>query len=132
MEQNFNRVTLCGTVAGEPYLSHINHAESFYKSPLDVPRLSGQCDRLTVVTPGKLLEQTPIAGGNTVRLVGQLRSFNNKSGQGRRLVISVFARRLEVGEGSRRTASSSPASSASSPSSGARRWAVISATSFWR
>jgi single-stranded DNA-binding protein len=99
MEQNFNRVTLCGTVAGEPYLSHINHAESFYKFPLDVPRLSGQCDRLTVVTPGKLLEQTPVARGDTVRLVGQLRSFNNKSGQGRRLVISVFARRLEVGEG---------------------------------
>ena len=99
MEQNFNRVTLCGAAAGEPYLSHVNHGESFYKFPLDVPRLSGQNDRLTVVTPGVLLEQTPFAVGDTLRLVGQLRSFNNKSGQGRRLVISVFARQLAVGEG---------------------------------
>jgi len=99
MEQNFNRVTLCGTVADEPYLSHINHAERFYKFTLDVPRLSGQSDRLTVVTPGTLLDQTAISTGNTVHVEGQLRSFNNKSGQGRRLVISVFARQLEVGDG---------------------------------
>ena len=99
MDQNFNRVTLCGTAVGEPYLSHINHAESFYKFSLDVPRLSGQCDRLTVVASGTLLEQTPVTAGNTVRLTGQLRSFNNKSGQGRRLVISVFAQQMAVGEG---------------------------------
>lgn len=99
MDQNFNRVTLCGTAVGEPYLSHINHAESFYKFSLDVPRLSGQCDRLTVVASGTLLEQTPVTAGNTVRLTGQLRSFNNKSGQDRRLVISVFARQMAVGEG---------------------------------
>ncbi len=99
MEQNFNRVILCGTAVGEPYLSHINHAESFYKFPLEVPRLSGQCDRLSVVASGALLEQTPINLGDTVRLIGQLRSFNNKSGQGRRLVISVFARQMTVGEG---------------------------------
>ena len=99
MELNFNRVVLCGTAAGEPYLSNVNHGESFYKFPLDVPRLSGQCDRLTVVASGALLSQTPVAVGDTVRLTGQLRSFNNKSGQGRRLVISVFARQMETGEG---------------------------------
>jgi len=97
MEQNFNRVILCGDVAGEPYLSHINHGESFYKFPLSVARLSGQIDELTVVTPGVLLDQTPFAVGDRIRVVGQLRSFNNKSGQGRRLVISVFARQLELG-----------------------------------
>ena len=98
MEQNYNRVVLCGAAAGEPYLSHINHAERFYKFPLEVPRLSGQNDRLTVVAPAPLLEQSPFVRGDTVRVTGQLRSFNNRSGQGRRLVISVFARKLEVGE----------------------------------
>jgi len=97
MEENFNRVILCGDVAGEPYLSHVNHGESFYKFPLSVPRLSGQTDELSVVTPGILLEQAPLGVGDRVRAVGQLRSFNNKSGQGRRLVISVFARQLEHG-----------------------------------
>ena len=98
MEQNVNRVILCGSSAGEPYLSHINHGERFYKFPLTVPRLSGQSDRLMVVAPWPLLERQPVAAGDTVRITGQLRSFNNKSGQGRRLVISVFARRLEVGQ----------------------------------
>ena len=99
MEQNINRVTLRGQVAEEPYLSHINHAESFYKFTLSVPRLSGQTDELTVVTPRILLEQTAFAVGDTVRVTGQLRSFNNKSGEGRRLVISVFAQTLEKSDG---------------------------------
>ncbi|MBE6990854.1 MAG: single-stranded DNA-binding protein [Ruminococcaceae bacterium] len=97
MEQNFNRVVLCGVVTGEPYLSHINHGESFYKFPLSVPRLSGQSDELTVVAPWVLLERAPCAAGERLRVLGQLRSFNNKSGQGRRLVISVFARELGPG-----------------------------------
>ena len=57
MEENINRVILCGDVTGEPYLSHVNHGESFYKFPLAVPRLSGQIDELSVVTPQVLLEQ---------------------------------------------------------------------------
>lgn len=98
MDQNYNRVTLCGQAASEPYLSHINHGESFYKYVLSVPRLSGQTDELTVIAPRSLLETEPFSVGDTVRLQGQLRSFNNKSGEGRRLVISVFARSMEVGE----------------------------------
>ena len=46
MDNNFNRVRLCGRAAGEPELSHINHGESFYRFPLSVERLSGQEDRL--------------------------------------------------------------------------------------
>ena len=33
MDNNFNRVRLCGRAAGEPELSHINHGESFYRLP---------------------------------------------------------------------------------------------------
>ncbi len=97
MEENINRVILCGDVAGEPYLSHVNHGESFYKFPLSVPRLSGQTDELSVVAPGILLERSGVSEGDRIRVSGQLRSFNNKSGQGRRLVISVFIRQLEPG-----------------------------------
>ena len=51
MDNNFNRVRLCGRAAGEPELSHINHGESFYRFPLSVERLSGQEDRLPVILP---------------------------------------------------------------------------------
>lgn len=97
MEQNFNRVTLCGTVAEAPVLSHVNHDVPFYRFTLDVERLSGQVDRLHVIASAQQLEAVPLAEGDTVSLTGQLRSFNNKSGEGSRLVISVFARTLEKG-----------------------------------
>ena len=97
MDNNFNRVRLCGRAAGEPELSHINHGESFYRFPLSVERLSGQEDRLPVILPRPLLEAHPVHTGDVLTLTGQLRSFNNKSGQGSRLVISVFAHQLTPG-----------------------------------
>lgn len=82
MDNNFNRVRLCGRAAGEPALSHINHGEHFYRFPLSVERLSGQEDLLPVILPRRLLEEHPVHTGDTLTLTGQLRSFNNRSGQG--------------------------------------------------
>ena len=97
MNHNFNRVQLCGTVDSAPALSHVNHEVSFYKFTLAVERLSGLSDKLTVIAPQGLLETADIGAGDTVTVRGQLRSFNNKSGEGSRLVISVFAHTLEKG-----------------------------------
>ena len=97
MDNNFNRVQLCGTVDSAPALSHVNHGVSFYKFTLAVERLSGLADKLTVIAAQPLLESAAIREGDTVTVRGQLRSFNNKSGQGSRLVISVFAHALEKG-----------------------------------
>ena len=97
MDQNFNRVNLCGTVQSPPQLSHVNHNLAFYKFPLSVERLSGQADVLPVILSQEQLEKTPLHPGNTVSVTGQLRSFNNKSGIGSRLVISVFAHELNLG-----------------------------------
>ena len=97
MDNNFNRVQLCGTVDSAPELSHINHGVSFYKFTLAVERLSRLADKLTVIVSAPQLEAVPLREGDTVTVRGQLRSFNNKSGQGSRLVISVFAHVLEKG-----------------------------------
>ena len=97
MDNNFNRVQLCGTVDSAPELSHINHGVSFYKFTLAVERLSGLSDKLTVLVSAPQLEAVPLQEGDTATVRGQLRSFNNKSGQGSRLVISVFAHVLEKG-----------------------------------
>ena len=97
MELNYNRVHLCGQAADAPVLSHINHGCAFYRFTLSVLRLSGQADKLPVIVPKTLLDAVPVAAGDTVTAIGQLRSFNNKSGQGSRLVISVFAHVLEKG-----------------------------------
>lgn len=95
MDNNFNRVQLCGTVDSAPELSHVNHGVSFYKFTLAVERLSGLSDKLTVLVSAPQLEAVPLQEGDTATVRGQLRSFNNKSGQGSRLVISVFAHVLE-------------------------------------
>ena len=94
MELNYNRVELRGTVDDAPVLSHINHGCAFYRFTLSVLRLSGQADKLPVIAPKSLLLLTPLTPGDTVHITGQLRSFNNKSGLGSRLVISVFAQTL--------------------------------------
>ena len=94
---NYNRVTLCGQVMSLPALSHINHGVSFYKFSLRVARLSGQSDDLNIIVSRAQLGEAAITPGDTVTVEGQLRSFNTRSGQGSRLVISVFARKLIPG-----------------------------------
>lgn len=94
MELNYNRLELRGTVEDTPILSHVNHGCAFYRFTLSVLRLSGQADKLPVIVPRSLLLVSPVSPGDTVRITGQLRSFNNKSGRGSRLVISVFAQTM--------------------------------------
>ena len=98
MDECRNSVLLCGRAAGEPAFSHENHGERFYRFPLSVERLSQQADCLSVLaTESQFAALLPL-GGRKLRLEGQLRSFNNKSGEGSRLVISVLARSLQPTE----------------------------------
>lgn len=99
MEQKENRVVLRGTAAGEATLSHQVHGLDFYRFPLSVPRLSGREDRLNILLPappeGKALPQA----GDYLEVTGEVRSFNNRSGVGSRLVITVLARSVLPGVG---------------------------------
>lgn len=90
-----NEVLLEGTALETPSLSHENHSTRFYRFPLQVPRLSGQVDILPVLLPESQLSQ--VAEGAEIRVQGQLRSFNNRSGIGSRLVLTVYAQRLSPG-----------------------------------
>jgi hypothetical protein len=99
METSLNHVELWGEAAAEPIRSHENHGQTFYKFPLRVERLSGQADVPNVVASERLLRQLPVARGQPLRVRGQLRSFNNRSGQGSRLIITVLAQELAIGDG---------------------------------
>lgn len=102
MEENFlnNRVELCGAVESEPVFSHESRGIRFYTFPLLAERLSGTEDRLNVLVRERELP-LPCAPGETLWLVGELRSYNNRSGQGSRLVITVLARELYACPGGR-------------------------------
>ena len=99
MELNYNRVHLCGQAADAPVLSHINHGCAFYRFTLSVLRLSGQADKLPVIVPKALLDAVPIGETGCLHITGELRSFNNKRGEGAKLVITVFARSIAFDEG---------------------------------
>ena len=86
-----NEVLLEGVALETPSLSHENHSTRFYRFPLQVPRLSGQVDTLPILLPESMLPQ--VTEGGNLRVQGQLRSFNNRSGVGSRLVLTVYARR---------------------------------------
>lgn len=96
MEQITNRILLTGCLASAPEYSHSNHGRHFYSFFLEVARLSGAIDRLQILASEDLLSQTEIKEGSGVYIEGQIRSFNNRSPFGRRLIISVFAEHIEV------------------------------------
>ena len=95
--QTRNEVLLEGTALEAPVLSHENHGTRFYRFPLEVPRLSGTPDTLPVLLPEPLLDTVQTEA--PLRVQGQLRSFNNRSGVGNRLVLTVYAQAVQPGTG---------------------------------
>lgn len=100
METGRNRAALMGRAGGEPQFSHSNHGVDYFTFPLEVERLSGAVDTLNVVLSRSLLQACPVLPGASYRLSGEVRSFNNRTGVGSRLVITFFARELEPCGGS--------------------------------
>ena len=89
-----NEIILHGRLEEAPQLSHSNHGEQFYVFPLTVHRLSGAADRLNVLVSERLPVACVLQPGDEVTIRGEVRSYNNRSGQGSRLVITVLARAL--------------------------------------
>lgn len=97
---DINRIRLHGRLEESPAPSHMNHGVEFYLFPLRVARLSGTEDCLKVVVPLPVLERCgPLEAGGELTVQGEVRTFNNRSGTGSRLVISTFARELRREEG---------------------------------
>lgn len=96
---NENRALLRGRVERAPAPSHSNHGVRYYVFPMVVRRLSGAEDRLNVVASEEQLTGLNLEPGDTLTVHGEVRTFNNRSGVGSRLVVSVFARELFFGAG---------------------------------
>lgn len=92
-----NEVLLEGQPLASPEWSHENHGTHFYRFFLRIPRLSGTPDTLPVLLPESQIDR--VVPGVPLRLQGQLRSFNNRSGVGSRLVLTVYGQSLQPGLG---------------------------------
>ncbi len=89
-----NYAELCGVLAGRPVYSHTLHNEVFYTFPLGVERLSGTIDTINILIRYELLESLEITEQERILIKGELRSYNNKSGQGSKLIITVLAKQI--------------------------------------
>lgn len=89
-----NRALLCGTPLSQPVFSHAARSEQFYTFPLEVARLSGVSDKLNIILRESMLPEVRPSRAGLLQITGELRSFNNRSGEGNRLVITLFAREI--------------------------------------
>ena len=90
-----NSILLRGRLLADPALSHQNHQLQFFRFPLEVRRLSGAADQINVILSQQLLESLPaLYCGQYLQVSGQVRTYNNRSGVGSKLVITVLARSI--------------------------------------
>lgn len=92
--ENSNHALLRGRVAAAPELSHQTRQERFFRFPLRVRRLSGTDDTLNILARERLIRALDLTPGAQIQAEGEIRTFNNKSGAGPKLVVSLFARSL--------------------------------------
>lgn len=88
-----NYIRLCGRQAAAPVYSHTGRGREFYSFPLEVRRLSGNRDTLNILIGREQLAALE-AAGERVCITGQLRSWNNRRGEGAKLVITMLAREI--------------------------------------
>lgn len=91
-----NRAELCGRIAAPARFSHESRGIRFFTFPLETLRLSGAADTVNVLLREGMV---PLLPEERVFVEGELRSYNNRSGVGSRLVLTVLAREIAEGAG---------------------------------
>lgn len=95
-ESTNNEVFLIGEVDSELTYSHEVYGEGFYSFAIKIFRLSHISDRINVTVSERLIKDIDLKIGCEVAVSGQFRSYNNYSGEGNKLVLTVFARDISV------------------------------------
>ena len=99
MTYDSNYTRLCGSIAGNPVYSHSSRSQQFFIFPLEIERLSGNRDIINIVVRREQLAELTVQSSGKLWVEGQLRTFNNRHGQGAKLVITVLARQLGFCDG---------------------------------
>lgn len=91
-----NEARLSGRIKENPEFSHEVHGEKFYKVCVVSERLSHNEDAIIVTLPEELFAGIELKEGMYICVRGQFRSYNNYSGTGNKLMLTLFARELYV------------------------------------
>ncbi|MBE7036864.1 MAG: single-stranded DNA-binding protein [Ruminococcaceae bacterium] len=93
-----NEAFAVGVVSGYLTYSHDVHGERFYRFMLRSDRLSENADLICVTVSEKMLTEISIDVGKRLKIRGQYRSYNNYTGEGNKLVLTLFAKELSEAE----------------------------------
>ena len=75
-----NSVVITGVVVEDGVFSHEVYGEGFYTFKISAERLSENADILPITVSERLLMNQDIQRGKHVKIKGQLRSYNNYTG----------------------------------------------------
>lgn len=89
-----NYIKLCGVIAAAPVYSHTGRGQEFFSFPLEIRRLSGNLDTVNIILRREQLRELETGEQEKLCVIGQLRSYNNRRGEGAKLVITVLAKEL--------------------------------------
>ena len=87
-----NEACVIGIVCGYLTYSHDVHGERFYRFMLRSERLSENSDMICVTISEKMLTEISVDMGVKLKIFGQFRSYNNYTGQGNKLILTLFAK----------------------------------------
>ena len=93
MENVTNQLNLCGEITEDAQFDHEVFGEAFFRTLLNVPRLSGAFDLLPLTISERLMTEG-FHKGATVAVSGQLRSYNKVMAGAGRLLLTAFAQHL--------------------------------------
>lgn len=98
--ENFspNILYLKGRIVTEPEFSHESHGCNFLGFKLETQRLSGTFDVINMIVNSSLPGCESLEIGNFIEAHCELRSFNQKTDTGNRLIISAFIKDFSLCE----------------------------------
>lgn len=91
-----NYAVVCGSVSSRPFFSHSCHGRDYYSFTVTVPRLSGAEDSIVVIAEKGVMDSAELLPCCAVKISGELRSYNNRSGEGSKLKIFIYAFEIEL------------------------------------
>lgn len=91
-----NQVTIAGEIISNFTFSHDVFGEGFYLMEISVGRLSESSDVIPIMVSERLVDVKQDYTGMYAVVTGQFRSYNRHEETRNRLVLSVFAREIEI------------------------------------
>lgn len=94
--ENTNSAELSGIVVSLPEVSHKSYGEAFYKLTMGIKRKSDYLDLIQVIVSERLIWNLNIVLDDSIRITGQIRTYNETDEGRNKLIVVVFAREFEL------------------------------------